>query len=110
MADIDLIRAHDLGLKGARAAAERLAADLGHKFDVRGVWEGNVLNFQRPGVSGSLAITDKELRLAVSLGLMMKAMRGSIEKAIVHELDALFPQKAAAAIAKKAPPSRKKGG
>jgi len=71
MADINLIRAHDLGLKGARAAAERLA---------------------------------------VSLGLMMKAMRGSIENAIVHELDALFPQEAAAATAKKAPPSRKKGG
>jgi hypothetical protein len=40
-----------------------------------------VLNFQRPGVTGSLAVTDKDLRSPVSLGFLLKAMKGSIESA-----------------------------
>jgi putative polyhydroxyalkanoate system protein len=119
MADIDLHRVHNLGLKAARAAADRMAETLGRKFDLKGDWEGNTLTFQRPGVTGALAIGDKDLRLSVSLGFLLRAMKGSIEKAIVHELDTLFaakpaPAKAAASKtpapkSKTAPPPRKKG-
>jgi putative polyhydroxyalkanoate system protein len=122
MADIEITRVHNLGLAAARAAAERMEVHLGRKFDLKGGWSGNVLNFQRPGVSGSLKISDKDLHLTVALGFLLKAMKGSIEKAVVHELDTLFPAKAAAAPkhepkpkaekpkSKKAPPPRKKGG
>ena len=119
MADIDISRAHNLGLAAARAAADRMAAHLGSKFDLKGEWAGNVLNFQRPGVSGSLKITDKDLHLSVALGFLLKAMKGSIEKAVVHELDTLFAAKSAPpsprgdgekAKSKKAPAPRKKGG
>jgi putative polyhydroxyalkanoate system protein len=107
MADIELHRVHNLGLAGARAAAERMEAQLGRKFDLKGAWEGNVLRFERPGVSGSLAITDKDLRLSVALGFLLKAMKSSIEEAVSHELDAMFPQ--AGIKSKTAPPSPKKG-
>ena len=115
MADIDITRVHGLGLAAARDAADRMADHLGRKFDLKGSWAGNVLSFERPGVSGTLRITDKDLHLAVALGFLLKAMKGSIEKAVVHELDTLFAQKAAAspspgATPKKAPPPRKKGG
>ncbi len=108
MADIDIHRVHNLGLKAARAAADRMAEHLGRKFDLKGDWEGNVLTFQRPGVTGSLAISDKDLRLSVSLGFLLKAMKGSIENAIAHELDTLFAPKAATSAAAKAPPKSKK--
>jgi putative polyhydroxyalkanoate system protein len=117
MADIELMRVHNLGLKAARAQADRMAEHLGRKFDLKGDWDGNVLRFERPGVSGSLAITEKDLRLLVSLGFLLKAMKGSIEKAVVHELDTLFAggtvakaSPPAPAKAKKAPAPRKKGG
>ncbi len=121
MADIDITRVHNLGMAAARAAAERMEAQLGRKFDLKGAWSGNVLNFERPGVSGSLKISDKDLHLSVALGFLLKAMKGSIEKAVVHELDALFPSKPAPASAKpapnaekpkskKAPEPKKKGG
>ena len=97
MADIDITRVHNLGLGAARAAAERMEAQLGRKFDLKGGWTGNVLNFERPGVSGSLRITDKDLHLSVALGFLLKAMKGSIEKAVVHELDTLFVEKAPSA-------------
>jgi len=114
MADIDIHRVHNLGLKAARTAADRMAEHLGKKFGLTGEWEGNVLAFERPGVTGSLAVTDKDISLSVSLGFLLKAMKGSIEAAIVHELDSLFAAaKPAAAKAtvkpKKAPALRKKG-
>ena len=117
MADIELHRVHNLGLKAARAAADRMADHLGRKFDLKGAWEGNVLRFERPGVTGSLAVTDKDLQLSVALGFLLKAMKGSIENAVVHELDALFAEArggkrapaSAAVKPKKATPSRKIG-
>ena len=118
MADIDITRVHNLGLAAARTAADRMAEQLGRKFDLKGEWSGNVLSFARPGVSGSLKISDKDLHLSVALGFLLKAMKGSIEKAVVHELDSLFPAKAVASPSpkaegvksKKAPAPRKKGG
>ena len=117
MADIDLHRIHNLGMKAARAAADRMADHLGRKFDLRGHWEGDVLRFERPGVTGTLAISDKDLRLSVSLGFLLKAMKGSIERAVIQELDTLFARQAAKPVpakappkAKKAPAPRKKGG
>ncbi|HEX4334050.1 MAG TPA: polyhydroxyalkanoic acid system family protein [Usitatibacter sp.] len=92
MADIRIEREHGLGLAGARAAAERLAADLGKRFGLEGEWRGDVLEFERPGVSGSLSITQTHVRLEVALGFMLKAMKGSIETAVHHEVDKLFPR------------------
>lgn len=107
MPDIDVHRVHHLGLPAARVAADRMAADLGRKFDLRGGWKGNVLTFERPGVSGSLAITGKDLHLTVSLGFLLRAMKGSIERAVMEELDRLFSGHARS---KKGPARRKKGG
>ena len=101
MPDIDIRRVHALGLPAARQAADRIAAQLGRKFDLKGDWEGNVLRFQRPGVAGSLAVTDKEVHLSVSLGLLLKAMKGSIERAVQREMDEIF-----AAMPAKAPPKK----
>ena len=118
MADIEIHRAHNLGLKAARTAADRMAETLGRKFDLKGSWAGNVLRFERPGVSGSLAISDKDLNLSVALGFLLKAMKGSIQSAIEQELDRLFahakapPEAAPKAkpTAKKPAAGRKKGG
>ena len=116
MADIELTRAHGLGLKGARAAAEKMSEHLSKKFGLQGRWSGDTLHFERPGVSGSLALTDKGLDLAITLGFLLKAMKGSIERSVEEELDKLFakpaakePAKEAAPKAKKATPPKKKG-
>lgn len=110
MADIQLHRIHHLGMDGARAAAERMAGELGRKFGLKGTWEGNTLRFDRPGVSGLLQITDKDLSLSVSLGFLLKAMKSSIESAVVQELDALFSKPPAPIPPpKKAPGAPKKG-
>lgn len=90
MSDIDIRRSHNLGMKAAREAADRMAEDLGQKFGLSGGWTGNTHHFDRPGVTGSLHLTEKELHLTVKLGLLLKMMRGPLEAAILRELDALF--------------------
>lgn len=109
MPDIDIHRAHSLGLAAARAAADRMADSLARRFDLKGRWEGNVMKFERPGVSGSLAITDKDLHLSVALGFLLKAMKGSIERSIQEELDALFARSAPASRPKAPKPPPKRG-
>ena len=109
MSDIDVRRTHGLGLKAARIAANRMADDLGRKFDLCGAWEGNVMHFERPGVTGTLSITAKDLHLSVTLGFLLRALKGSIERAVEEELDQLFPVKTPKPPAKKAPARPKKG-
>ena len=87
MADISLKRAHALGLKGAHAAANKMADKLAEKFDLKGSWSGNTLNFVRPGVTGTLAVTDHDMKLEVTLGFMLKMMKGPIEKSVHEQLD-----------------------
>jgi putative polyhydroxyalkanoate system protein len=116
MADIEIHRAHGLGLPAARRAAEQMAADLGRKFDVRASWQGDTLRFERPGVSGFVQLTGKDLTLSISLGFLLKAMKSSIEKLIHQELDTLFeappvpPRAPRPATAKKAAKRPKRAG
>jgi len=96
MADIEVRRAHDLGLAAARRAAEQMASDLSRKFDVRASWQGDTLRFERPGVSGFVTLTQSDLHLSISLGFLLKAMQASIEKMVLQELDTLFAARAKA--------------
>jgi putative polyhydroxyalkanoate system protein len=106
MADIALNRAHKLGLKGAKTAADKMADTLGEKFDLKGTWSGNTFNFQRPGVNGVLAISESEMKLEVTLGFLLKAMKGPIERAVNEQLDKVLT--AAKPLTKVAPVSAKK--
>jgi putative polyhydroxyalkanoate system protein len=87
MADIELDRTHHLGLKGAKTAADKMAAKLAEKFDLAASWEGDTLHFERPGVNGTLKISATEMHLRVTLGFMLKMMRSPIESAIHEQLD-----------------------
>ena len=108
MADIEIKRAHSMGLAAAREAADRMADKLGHKFGLKGEWDGDEMRFQGTGVTGKLVVDAKDIALSVALGFLLKAMKPSIEQAIQHELDAML-KAAPKAPPKKASPSPKKG-
>ncbi len=88
MADISLKRTHQLGLKGAKVAADKMSAKLNEKFDLVFTWSGDTLNFQRSGVNGKMMVTESHMQLEVTLGFLLKAMKGPIEKSVVENLDA----------------------
>lgn len=87
MADISIKRTHHLGLKGAHAAANKMVAKLDEKFDLSGDWEGNTLHFERPGVNGRLTISETDMKLDVTLGFLLKMMKGPIEQAVHEQLE-----------------------
>ena len=113
MPDIALVREHHLGLKGAKAAADDMAQKLDEKFDLSGDWRGNTLSFSRSGVTGNLTVSETEMTLEVTLGFMLKMMKGPIEKAVNEQLDRVLKDakpvaKAKAAMPKPAPAASKK--
>ena len=107
MPDIALTREHHLGLKAAKAAANKMVAKLDEKFDLSGDWQGNTLSFSRPGVTGSLTVSETTMVLEVTLGFMLKMMKAPIEKAVHEQLDKVLKDAAPVASAKSAPVAKK---
>lgn len=104
MADISLTRKHQLGLKGAKTAADKMSVRLNDKFNLVSSWTGDTLHFQRSGVNGKMLVSETHMELEVTLGFLLKAMKGPIEKAVVENLDsALASAKPAATASAKAP-------
>ena len=109
MADISIKRAHHSTLADAKKMAEKIAAKLEKDYQLKSSWAGDVLNFTRSGVNGTLGVTAKELKIDVKLGFLMAAFRGPIGDAISKNLDSLIkpvateitPAKTPAAKAKK---------
>ena len=90
MPDIDICRKHTRSLKYARAATERVAEHLAAKFDVDYAWEGNVMQFSRSGVDGHIKVSAKEVHVTATLGFLLMAIRGPIEREIHQYLDREF--------------------
>ena len=90
MATIDIHHAHTLPDAAARKAGEDVAVKLGRKFGLDYRWEGDALHFVRPGVDGHIAILPGQLRVTAKLGLMMSAMKGTIEEKLRSYLDEEF--------------------
>ena len=90
MPSISIRRRHSLDHKKAKAAAQKVARDLDQRFDLAHEWDGDQVNFERPGLSGSMHVGKTEVRLDVELSFLLLPLKGPIEQAIHKELDALF--------------------
>ncbi len=87
MPRISVRRQHAFGLAKAkdlaRSIARRLKDDYGGSFG----WQGDVLHFERPGASGSVAVTKDDFRVHVDLGVLLSPLRSRIEREIVKFFD-----------------------
>ena len=90
MSEIRVSRAHGLSLKKAKAAAERIAAELAEEFDITYGWEGDRLEFERQGVTGSIEVDKKHVEIHARLGLMLSMLRSRIEREIHRFCDENF--------------------
>ena len=90
MDDIVIYRKHGKTLAEARKSAERMAAELNEEFDLNCAWQGNVLTFERPGVSGKLELDDKEVGVIVNLSFLLTALKPSIEREVHKFFDENF--------------------
>lgn len=82
MPDIHVERSHSIGKEAALAAALKVAERIKEKAQVNYRVAGDVIEFERSGAKGRLVIADDKVIAEITLGLLMKPMRGMIEKKI----------------------------
>jgi len=87
MPSIDIRRKHKHTLKEARDAVKKTAAAIGRKFDIKSAWNGNTLEFERPGASGQIHVSAHEVHVTAQLGFLLGALRPLIENEIQKHLD-----------------------
>lgn len=90
MAEIHIRRAHGLTAAKAKKAANKVATSLDEKFELEHEWDEHVLRFKRSGVSGELTLHKKEVEIRVRLGLLLTAIRPTVEKEIHRYFDENF--------------------
>lgn len=87
MAAILIKRAHQLDLDQARNLVTELARSLERDLSARWQWDGDELRFDRSGASGRVQLTDDEVSVEVTLGLLLRPLRGTIIAQINERLD-----------------------
>lgn len=90
MADISITQAHTLPHEEAKSAAQKIADQLASEYDMTLGWAGDVLRFERSGVSGTLTVSEKQAQLEISLGFLMKAFAPVIEEKIAAKMKKVF--------------------
>jgi putative polyhydroxyalkanoate system protein len=94
MPELNIERAHTLGLSGARTVAERWREQAEQEWGMaceseRGEFEDR-MRFARSGVSGELVVSDTRFDLQLKLGFLLGAYSGKIEEKIKANLDTLL--------------------
>lgn len=90
MSHINILHPHSLAPSQARAAAQRVADKLASEYDLSCQWNGDVLHFQRSGVTGTLALAPSQVEMKLKLGMFMSAFSGPIEQKIRENIHKVF--------------------
>ena len=75
MASISIARKHHLSHKKAKDAAEQIARDLKSRFSLDYAWNGDRIDFERPGVTGSMHVRKDQIQLDVSLSFLLTPIK-----------------------------------
>lgn len=90
MPKIDIRRPHQLSIPEARTVVDKVAARMREKFGMDGHWQGDVLQFSRPGVSGTITVGSDAIQVKAELGMMLAPLKGMVEQEIRRKLDEHF--------------------
>jgi len=90
MSTISIRRNHGLSHARAVEVAGAIAIRLKKDYGVISQWQGSVMHFKRPGLSGTLTFNAGQLALDVHLGFLLAALRNNIAKSIEQKLDEEF--------------------
>ncbi len=90
MATIAITKHHRMTHKAAKAAAEKVAADLQQRFGLRYTWDGDRCAFERAGLAGELVVGASDVRLECTLGFLLGAIKPAIEREVHREFDERF--------------------
>jgi putative polyhydroxyalkanoate system protein len=103
MADIKMIKYHELPVAQAKQLVQKAADDLGEEYDLTSEWHGDTLRFHRSGVEGQMKVTAAEIHLDVTLGFLLRPFKAKFVEHIEHNFDRLLAHAHKATRATKAP-------
>ena len=89
MATISIARKHKFTQKKARAVAEKIAKEMQKRFALEYAWMGDRIEFERPGVTGTMSVGKDRIALDVTLGWLLTPLKPTIEREIESQLDKL---------------------
>ena len=92
MPTISITRKHGLPQKKAKTAAEKIAKELQKRFGLDYGWNGDKIEFERPGVSGTMSVGKDRITLHAELGWLLTPLKPKIEDEIVAQLDKISPK------------------
>lgn len=96
MSDIHMQREHSLGLLNARKLAnewlEQAETRLGMTCSYQEGAAGDEISFQRPGVTGTVQITEDQFVLDAELGFLLSAFKDKIESEVARRMDKMLAQ------------------
>ena len=90
MSTIEICAFHEMDHAAAQQAADDLASSLASKFDIDYGWDEDVIHFERPGVSGSITVGDREIHIRAHLGFLLMMLKSRIEDEIRQYLQSHF--------------------
>jgi len=92
MSDINLVRRHSLPIPEAKARVQKVADELAAEHDLSSEWAGNTIRFHRLGLHGEMQVTASKILLEVTLGFLLKPLRGTLVDHIDRKLDKVVPE------------------
>ena len=90
MPTISVVRKHTLSHKKAKAVADKVAKDLKQRFGLEYAWNGDIVEFERPGVTGTMRVGKDRIALDATLGWLLTPITPAIEREVVSQLDKLL--------------------
>lgn len=90
MSHIDIHHTHSMDPAHARHAVQDIADTLARRFGAHCEWNGDILDFNRSGIDGRIALLPGQLHVTARLGLLFSAMKGPIESEIRRVLAERF--------------------
>lgn len=69
---------------------DQVAARMREKFDLQSQWQDDTLTFERPGITGKIAVEGSEIHVTAQLGMLFSPLKGMIEQEIRRKLDEHF--------------------
>ena len=94
MSDIYIVQEHKLTPESAREAAQKVADKMAREYDLKCIWEGDVLRFGRSGVQGSLTLAQQSAEMRIKLGFLLSAFASKIEGKVAENMKKVFGGKA----------------
>jgi len=89
MATIEISHPHALEPRELRDAVEEVAHKLQENLDIEYQWSesGDEVTFARRGASGRVLLGGDEVRVELSLGTLLRSLKGAIERRIRAHLE-----------------------